>query len=268
VISTELAAVAGFIAVPGAPDVPHVLLAASAAAVTAVSANRATGCGVVTLTAASCAAIVIAVVAVVGVFSAVPLHAVGAISALISLGLLGTAARVSITLAGLSPTSDMVDGEPIPDRLAAKAIRADTWLTSLVAGLSSSATVGAVVTVLTGATRLPCIGFGVLTSALLLLRARCEEGRRMLVLVINGIVIAATAYGVAALRAPQHGPWVATSAVAVAGAAIYVGFVAPAISLSPLARRSADLLECLALVALIPLTCWICGLYGAIRGFR
>ncbi len=268
VISTELAAVAGFIAVPGAPDVPHVLLAASAAAVTAVSANRATGCGVVTLTAASCAAIVIAVVAVVGVFSAVPLHAVGAISALISLGLLGTAARVSITLAGLSPTSDMVDGEPIPDRLAAKAIRADTWLTSLVAGLSSSATVGAVVTMLTGANRLLCIGFGVLTSALLLLRARCEEGRRMLVLVINGIVIAATAYGVAALRAPQHGPWVATSAVAVAGAAIYVGFVAPAISLSPLARRSADLLECLALVALIPLTCWICGLYGAIRGFR
>jgi hypothetical protein len=88
----------------------------------------------------------------------------------------------------------------------------------------------------------------------------------MLVLAITGIVIAGTTFGVAALRAPQHGPWVATSAVAVAGTAMYLGFVAPAISLSPLARRSADLLECLALIALIPLTCWICGLYATMRG--
>lgn len=261
VIATELAAVAGFIAVPGTPGVAHVLLAASAAAVTAVSANRTTGCGAVTLTAVSCAAIAIAVAASVGVFSAAPLRAVGAASALISLGLLGMAARMSIALAGLSPTSDRVDG------VAAKANRADTWLTGLLAGLSSSAAVAAVVTVLAGANDLSCIAFSFLTSALLLLRARSEKGRRMLVLVINGIVIAATAYGAAALRVPQHGPWIATSAVAVAGAAMYLGFVAPAISLSPLARRSAHLLECLALVALIPLTCWICGLYSAIEEF-
>lgn len=265
-IAIEFASVAGFLAVPGTPGVPNVLLAASAAAVTAVSTVCVTGCGVVTLTGVSCAAMMIAAAALVGVFNAAPLHAIGAVSALLSLGLLGVAARVSIALAGLSPISGIDDNEAHADLVAAKAIRADNWLTSLVAGSSSSAAVGAVVTVSTGASRLSCIAFGALTSALLLLRARSEEGRRMLVFAFSGIAIATTTFGVAALRAPQQGPWIATSAVAVSGAAIYLGFVAPAISLSPLARRSTDMLECLALITLVPLTCWICELYGAIRG--
>ena len=264
VIAAELALLAGFLAVPGAPDVPNVLLGASAAAVTAVTAIYATGRGAITLAAMACAATVIAAAALVGVFSAAPLRAVGAASALISLGLLGMAARASIALAGLSPASDVDDYADV----ATNAIRADNWLTSLLSGLSSSVAVGAVVTVLAGTSRLSCIAFGALTSALLLLRARSEEGRRMLVLVISGIVVTGVTFGAAALRAPQQGPWIATSAVAVAGAAMYLGFVAPTLSLSPLARRSVDLLECVALIALIPLTCWICGLYGAIRGLN
>lgn len=266
VIAIEFAAVAGFVAVPGAPGVSNVLLAASAAAVTAVSAIRASGCGVVTLTAVSCVAIFIAVAALVGGFSAAALPAIASVSALISLGLLPVAARVSVALAGLSPTPDAEDIEPCAARVAAKAIRADNWLTGLVAGFSSSAAVGALVTVLAGPPGLSCIAFGGLTGAVLLVRARSEHKRRMLVFVVSGIVIAGTTFGVAALRTPQHGPWVATSAVTLAGAAMYLGFVAPAISPSPLARRSAELLECLPLVALIPLTCWICGLYGAVRG--
>lgn len=266
VIAVEFAAVAGFLGVPGTPGVPNVLLAASAAAMTAVSTICVTGCGVVTLTAVSCTAMMIAAAALVGVFNAAPSHAIGAVSALMSLGLLGMAARASIALAGLSPIPEMDDNEALADLVAAKATRADNWLTGLAAGLSSSAAVGAVVTVLTGASRLSCIAFGALTSALLLLRARSEEGRRMLVFATNGIAVAGTIFGVAALRAPQQGPWIATSAVAVTGAAMYLGFVAPAISLSPLTRRSTDLLECLALIALVPLACWICGFYSAIRG--
>ena len=90
----------------------------------------------------------------------------------------------------------------------------------------------------------------------------------MLVLVTSGIIVTGTTFGAAALRAPQQGPWIAPSAVAVAGVAMYLGFVAPTLTLSPPARRSADLLECMALIALIPLVCWICGLYGAIRGLN
>src|SRR5208283_530052 len=215
-----------------------------------------------TLTAVSCGAMVIAVAALVGVITAAPLHAIGSVSALVSLGLLGVAARVSIVLSGLSPqlppTPDVDDIEPSGACVAAKAIRADNWLASLLAGLSSSAAVGAVVTVLAGAPRLSCIAFGTVTGALLLLRSRSSDRRRMLVFVISGIVIAGTTFGVAALRAPEHGPWVAAATAMLAAAAMYLGFVAPAISLSPAVRRGIELLECLALIAMVPLTCWIC----------
>ncbi len=270
VIATVFAAVAGFLAVPGAPGIPNVLLAATAAALTSVLALRASACGVGTLTAVSCLAMVIAVAALVGMITAVPLRAVGSVSALVSLGLLGVAARVSIVLAGLSPqlppTPAVDDIESSGACLATKAIRADAWLASLLAAFSSSAAVGAVVTVLAGAPRLCCIAFGALTGALLLLRSRCGNRRRMLVLVVSGIVIAGTTFGVAALRAPQHGPWVAAATAMLAAAAVYLGFVAPAISFAPLFLRGAELLERLALVAMVPLTCWICGAYGAVRG--
>lgn len=271
-IATAFAAVAGFLVVPGHPGVCHVLLAATAAAVTCVLAMRASGCGAVTLTAVSCVATVVAVAALVGVITAAPPHAIGAASALVSLGLLGAAARVSIVLAGLSPrlpsTPEMDATEPSGASLATQAIRADAWLSSLLAGFSSSAAIGAVVTVLAGAPRLSCMAFGSITGALLLLRARSSDSRRMLAFVIAGIGVVGTTFGVAALSTPGHGPWVAAATASLVAAAMYLGFVAPAISLPPLARRSVEALEWLALVAMVPLTCWICGLYGAVRGLN
>ena len=48
-------------------------------------------------------------------------------------------------------------------------------------------------------------------------------------------------------------------------AALYLGFVVPAMSPSPVLRRIGELSEYLALVTMPPLTCWICGLYDAVR---
>ncbi len=271
-IATAFAAVAGFLAVPGAPGVCNVLLAATAAAVTCVLAMWSSGCGVVTLTAVSCAATVVAVAALVGVVTAATPRAIGAASALVSLGLLGAAARVSVVLAGLSPqlptSPDIDQSEPSRPCLAVQARRADDWLSSLLAGFSSSAAVGAVVTVLAGAPRLSCMAFGSITGALLLRRARSTDSRRMLTLVVTGMCVVATTFGVAALNTPGRGPWVAAATAALAGAAMYLGFAAPARSLPPLARRSAGALEWLALVAMVPLTLWICGLYGTVRGLN
>lgn len=268
-IATGFAAVAGFLAVPGAPGIPNALLAATAAAVTAVLAMRASGCGVVTLTAVSCAAAIVAAAALVGVITGAPPRAIGSVSALISLGLLGVAARASIMLAGLSPRlpPGPDTAESTGDRLAARAIRADNWLTGLLAAFSSSAAVGAVVTVLAGAPRLCCVAFGIATGSLLLLRARSVSGVRTPVFVASGIVVTATTFGVTALSVPERGAWIAAVTAVLAAAAIYLGFVAPAISVSPVVRRSVELLECLALVAMVPLTCWVCGLYGAVRGW-
>jgi type VII secretion integral membrane protein EccD len=270
VIATEFGAAAGFLAVPGHPGTPNVLLAAMAAAVASVLAMRVSGCGAVTLTAVSGVAMVVAVAALVGVITAAPLRAIGSASALLSIGLLGLAARLSIVLAGLSPrlppAPDRDAIEPAGGRLAAKAIRADVWLTSLLGAFASSATVGAIVTVLTGEPRLSCIAFGTVTGSLLLLRARSDERARTVVFVIGGIAITATTFGVVTLSLPEHGAWIAAATATLAAAAIFAGFVAPAIQLSPVVGRGIEVLECLALVATVPLTCWICGIYSAVRG--
>ncbi|TAM63078.1 type VII secretion integral membrane protein EccD [Mycobacterium sp.] len=269
VIATALAAVAGFVAVPGAPSVANVLLAAAAAAVTSVSAMRLSGCDVVALTAVACFAAVIAAAALVGAITAAPLRVIASVCGVVSLGLLGMAARVSISLAGLSPrlAAPVAAGAgPSASGVSTKAIRAHRWLTSLLAGLSSSAGAAAVVTVLAGAPHLSCIAFGTVTCALLLLRSRSGEGTSMLVFSVNGIAVAATIFGVTALRAPMHGPSLAAATATLAAVAMYLGFAAKASS--PVVRRGIEWLEWLALAALVPLTCWICGLYGVARGLN
>ena len=267
VLGTAFAALAGFLAVPGAAGLPNTLLATSAAAATSVLASRLTGCCSVTLTAISCAATLIAIAALAGVLTAAPLPAISSVTALISLGLLGMAARLSIILAGLSPGLPPPDVEAA-DGLADKAIRAGDWLAALQAAFSSSTAVGAVVTVLAGATRPPCLAFGAVTGALLLSRARSDDRRRTKVSAIGGTAVISTTFGVMAFGMPGRGPWIAAATAMLAAAAIYLGFVLPALRLSPIVRRGAEVLECVALVAMVPLTCWVCGVYSAVRGWH
>jgi type VII secretion integral membrane protein EccD len=259
VIAAVFAAAAGFLAVPGGPGLPNVVLAATATVATSVLAMRVSACGAVTLTAIAGAGTIIALAALAGVITAAPLRAIGSLSALASLGLLGVAPRVSIMLAGLSPQ------RPPAPNVGTKAIRADDWSAALLAALVTVAAVGAIVTVLTGAPRLCCIAFGALTGALLMLRARSGDGTRTLVFLACGIAITATTFGVVALSMLRSGSWVAAMTATLAAAAIYLGFVAPTMSLSPPMRRGAEVLECLVLVALVPMTSWVCGLYNAVR---
>jgi type VII secretion integral membrane protein EccD len=272
-IASGFAAAAGFLAVPGGAGGPNVLLAASAAAVTSVLAIRITGCGVFVLAASACFATVIAACAVVAVITACPPHTISSVCALTSLGLIGSAGRMSIVISGLSP---QLPPAPRPDSaapvwlseeglLTARAASADRWLTSMAAAFSSSAAAGAVSTALAGTSRASCIAFAAIVGALLLLRAR-HDSRRMLMFAIAGIFTTGATLACAAASAPERGPWIAVATAALAAGAIYLGFVVPAMSFSPALRRSVDLLEYLALVAIVPLTCWICGLYGAVRG--
>lgn len=266
-IATVFAAVAGFVAVPGEPGVCNVLLSAAAVGATAIVAIRVSGCGVVTLTAVACCAVIVAAAGLAGVISDAAPRAIASVAALVCLALLGVAARASIALAGLSPrpgTPDVAEVEPSGAWLSPKAVSADRWLVSLLGGLSGAAAVGAVITVLAGAPGPACTAFGTLTGALLLLRARSAEARRMLVFAASGFVIVATTFVVAAARTPVHNSWVATATTV--AVAMCLGFVTPPRPLSPVLRRSAGMLEWLMLAVMVPLTCWICGLYGAVRG--
>jgi type VII secretion integral membrane protein EccD len=265
-VATAFTAIAGFMAVPGTSGAPNVLLAAMAAAVTSVLSIRLTDSGIIALTAVSCFATVIAVAAFAGVVTAAPLRTIGSIFVLVSLGLLGIAGRISIVLAGLSP--QLSDGAC----LTAKAVRADAWLTSLLAAFSSSAAVGAIMTAVAGrgtdAPRSGCIAFAAVTGALLLLRARSAEGRTTLVFVICGIATIGITFAVCAAGMPEKGPWIAAVTAMLAAVAVYLGFLAPVLSPSPSLRRGVELSEYLVLVAMAPLSCWICGFYGAVRGLN
>ena len=264
VIGTAFAAAGGFLAVPGRPGVPGVLLAAAAAAVAAVLAMRASARGAAAFTAMAGVAIVVAAAAFVGVLTAAPPAAIGAVTAVASLGLLDVSGRVTVVLAGLSPRLDAV--MPDGDRVAVAALRADRWLTGLVGTFSSSAAVGAVVTALAGGPRLARLAFAAVTGALLLARAHTADGRRALPLAAAGSITVAAVFGTAAISAPERGPWIAAVAALLAAAALCLGFAAADLALPPPLRRGAGLLEWLALLALAPLACWICGVYGTVRG--
>lgn len=268
-IATTFAAVGGFLAVPGAPAAPHVLLAAMAAAVTSTLAMRVSGCGAVTFAAIACFTMVIAVAAVVSVVTGAPPRAISSLSTLVSLGLLGAAARLSIILAGLAPslpaTPDLDTFKSSTDAWSARAVRADTWLASLLAGFASCAGAGSIITVLAGAPKLNCIAFAALTGSLLLLRVNSVD-RRTLPCVVSGIVIIGTTLGIVAVSTPQHAPWIAAATAMLVALAVLLGFAITAMTPSPVARRGVEVLECVALVAMVPLTCWICGLYDAVIG--
>jgi type VII secretion integral membrane protein EccD len=269
-VTTGFAAVAGLLAVPNGPAAPNLLLAAMAAAVAAVLALRVTGCGVVTFTAAACCAVVGAAAALAAVVTAASPLAIAAACAVASLGLLELSPRLSIMLAGLSPRlaspDDAVD-ELAADRLCARAIRANDWLTSLVAALSVSAAAGAVIAVHdVGETPVTRIPFGALTATVLLLRARSDVDLvRTLMLVVSGTATL-TATFVAAVAAAPRLVWLTAATATLVAAVLCIGFVAPAMTVSPVARRSVEMLEYLALTAVVPLACWLCGLYGAVRG--
>lgn len=263
-LATASGAVAGFAAVPGGTAGGHVLLGAAAAAVTAVVALRVSGCGATTLTAVACAAVLAAVAALAGVISGAPARVVGSAATLVSVVLLAAAARVAIALTGLS--ARLTPDGARATALSARAIRADGVLTSLYAGLCASAAIGAVVTAVAGAPRPSCFAFGTVTGAALLLRARGAPAGLSLILSTAGIVSAATTFGAMALLAPIPGPWIAGATVTSAAAALHLRVNAPAMACSPVVRRTVESLECVALVSLVPLTGWICGVYAAARG--
>jgi hypothetical protein len=277
VAASGFAALAGLLAVPGGPGAPNALLAAMAAAATSAVAVRVMDCCTVVFTALVCFSTVAAAAAAVGVLTAAPLHAIGAMTAAISLGLLEASAQVSIMLAGLSPRLALEPAAatdeltPAPHRLSTKAVRADIWLTSLVVVFSASAALGAIGTAVgacsTGGPRLPGIAFAAVTGSVLLLRASSHHDlARSVPLVASGTATLSASCIVAATAYPLHTPLIAAAATMLATAALCLGLIAPAMTISPVGRRGVELLEYLALAAVVPLAGWICGLYSAARG--
>ncbi|MEB3067975.1 EsaB/YukD family protein [[Mycobacterium] vasticus] len=246
--ASTMCGVAGFVAVPGGPGAPNALLGLAAAGTVAALTVPSSGCGPTLRVALCCLAglaVLAAVAGMVTVATGISGQVVGAAAVAAAVVLLRAAGRVAVRVCGRSGT-------------------AHELLTGLVVGSASMAVLGAGGIALTapvpGVPRLVGVAFTAAAGATLVLRARSHADARQITALLAGGVIT---LGVAVLSAGT-GPWQAATAVLLGGAALATGFAAQADS--PLARRAAEVLESLTLGALLPLACWVAGVYGAIRG--
>ncbi|MCV7333019.1 type VII secretion integral membrane protein EccD [Mycobacterium cookii] len=267
-IGCGFAAIAGTSLIPGDVGAPNVLCAASACA-TSAAVMRVMSCHAAVFTALMGFGAVTATVALVGAVCSVPLRALGAGSAAISLILIEVSAPMSIMLAGLS---SQLQSQPMlnSDRLKTRAIRARVYLNSMVGAFSASAALGAVGAALgphpaSG----PLLAFTALIGGVLLSRARAHRDLAMsLPLITCGTLTLSGASIAAATAHPLQSVYIAAVSVGLAAAALCLGFVNLSTKISPVGQRVAELMEYLALAAVVPLACWICGFYAVARGFN
>ncbi|WP_045384516.1 type VII secretion integral membrane protein EccD [Mycobacterium kyorinense] len=262
-LAIGFAAVAGLLAVPGGPAAPNALLAATTAAVIAVSVLSLTGGDTALFIAVVGFALASAVAALAATLTTVPLPAIGAICVVVSLALIAASPPLSIVLAGLSPR--LADNMPT-DTLPAKAIRANIWLTGLIGTFSTTAAFGAAAVAMwpSGGRGIGVV-FATLTGAVLLSQARSHRDMpKGVTLVVNGTAALSAAFMGATASFRPSILWLAATTAMLSAAT----FVVPTVRLSPIAQRGLGMLERLALAALVPLACWICGLYGAARGLN
>ncbi|OBK28536.1 type VII secretion integral membrane protein EccD [Mycobacterium asiaticum] len=261
IIAVVHASLAGLLTVPGGPGAPNVLLAGMAGAATAVLAMRVTRCDITILMTLAWFAVIGASAALATMLTGAPPYVVGSLTALSCLALIEAAPRASILLTGLSP--NLTDSEPLrtEGELAAKAQRADSVLTGLRSAFAAGAASGSAVAALTAQRG---IALAAVAAGVLLLHAR-SDSRRAPVFVGCGIALTATVFVIAANTFPIPGMWVAALTTILSAAAVYLGFVVPVISLSPVMRRCIDALGCVASIAVVPLTFWTCGAFGVVR---
>jgi hypothetical protein len=188
----------------------------------------------------------------------VSLQAVGAATVVGALGLVRIAGRVAIMVAGLSRRS-----------AAVHTVAALDLMSGLILGSAAAVALGtagvAIGEPVAGVPRLVGVAFAGAAGTALLLRARSHtDGSQITALVSGGVAAVGIAVLSATADAAPHLSWPAAVAMALSGAAVGFGFAAPI--RSPLARRGAEVLEGLALGTLVPLACWLCGIYGAARG--
>jgi hypothetical protein len=230
------------------------LLAATAAFAVAVVMTRLTGGAPAVLTAtATCSALVAAATAV-ATFVVLPFATIGATLATGALGLLALAPRAAILLSGLSTRGDA----------ATRAADGHATLTGLVAGSVLAVVVGTALVAL-GCLRaeLPPIAgvaFTCVAGLVVLLRSRTYVGSSCrTMLAIGGLIGATAAFVVVVAAAPHHTYWIA-AAVGAVGLGVLRHRRPTAVS-----SRAVDLIDYAALAAVVPLACWVIGVYALVR---
>lgn len=270
----------GVLFVPGSLGAAHILLGAAVTAVTAVLALRLGGHGAALFTGTATTAATVVAAATVELFTEWPTSTVGAGAAVVALAGLAAAPRLSmmqarlplppVPTAGASLDETNDDDHPSETDLAALSSRARDYLTGLVCAGSAVATAGALLAAFgpTSAEEIywPGTVLALLTALILLLRGRTfAEVQHAVPLVAGGATVVLVLLIAVVYSALQGSTVHFVVAVAVAVTALVFGSFVPGREYSPVLRRAAELIEYAAIAAVIPMACWVCGLYSAMR---
>lgn len=270
----------GAVFVPGTFGAPHIVLGASATAAVSVLAFRLGGHGTALFTGIAAASLIAVAASLVLSFTDLPVTAVGAGTAVTALAALAFAPRVSMMQAKLPLPPVPTAGAPLDDAadedhtsaadLEYRAARARRFLTGSVCAAAAAAVAGALMagigSVDEDGIRWPGVALALSTSVVLLLRGRTFADIHHAVPLVGAgstIVLALLAVGVTSQHPGTIGGFVA--ALVVAFAALVFGSAVPTREYSPVLRRAAELAEYAAIATVIPLACWVCGLYAAMR---
>lgn len=265
-IAVGFVCIGGFLAVPGDTVVPGAVLGTAAASATSVWLLRA-GAGSIPLLTGTATAFALGTAAMsVSVILSADLAVAAAILAALSLGTLGAAGRLAMLTTGLRPA---FPGDRLDD--AAPAITADiaghgrAVCTGLVAGSIAAATCAVIMIVgvgLSDPARWPqALALAGVIAALLALRSRFHPdppGRAATGW--GGLISTAAAVALAADSAPLH-----TGPVVVSAFCVAVLLRTGPGERGPFWARCLDITEYVLMATVVPLACWVGGLYGLVR---
>ncbi|HZQ33499.1 MAG TPA: type VII secretion integral membrane protein EccD [Mycobacterium sp.] len=250
VCAVVTAAVAGYLVVPGQELAPKAMLAAAAAATISVVAARGIGSGTTVFTAIASLGLLTALCAGISAFLPVGVDGAGALLAAIALGALGLAARVALRI-----SRPGADGD---------ADRTSEIVTGLTGGSTAAAVLGAGL-VLVGGGFLGAGLTAVVGAALVLRSGTHVDLAQASALIAGGAACLAAAFVWAVTHHAQSAHWLSLVAAGLMAGGAALSAAALRISPSPFTRRCVEWTEYAALAAVVPLACWISGVFTAVR---
>lgn len=244
----------GFLTVRPGITVSGLLLASAATFAAAILLLRVTGCGRASLSAIATSSALISATTAASVAWALQPRAGGAALAALSLAMLGLAPRLSMAFSGITPDA------------APNVGRCHRLLTGLVLGSSITAALGVAAVAVGDGSALRSTAFTGIVALVLLLRVRTYvDATRRSGLVVAATLCAIACFASAAAAVPAHAQMISALA-AIIGAAALGCIVRPTVS--PLVLRTVEIIEYIALAAVIPVACWVGGIYGWVRGMN
>lgn len=275
----------GALLVPGDSLPPDTLLGLVMIGACAVLALRAGGVGHAVFTAAASVSVLGSLAALVAVLTEQSTRSVGAMLVGGALAGLVFAPRLAMMLAklplppvpapgtSLDPTEDDPDDARTMPSFATVELRAEharRHLTGLVAGSALLTTTGALLAAApTSASGIywPGTALAIVAAAVLMFRGRTYTSAEQAVpLIVGGSAVPILLSIVTAVVVPGTALALFAVTALLVIAAVVLGTVVPRRTFSPVQRRTAEIVDYAAIAAVVPLACWVSGLFLAVRG--